>query len=273
MLLRDTGSHLEFISGETLAGKYAYRDDFKPFLHPLSTPSGTTVSLLSPHDHKHHKGLMYALRSSDVNFWEEVETVSGEAVGVQEHVSFTSLTEEGGEIGFVERLSWISKADGEPRFQERREVVCRFDPQGPAFEWTWKTHLSVVRDLRLIKSQWSPELPDGTRVNYHGLGLRFRRDFGCTGGNALLVDGEAATFEQAMGSKPSKVTFVGSVDGTWPVEKAAVSISQEQAGGLFVMESPFAFVSLGPTNLRSVTLKEGDELIETYHIRVYDVNA
>jgi hypothetical protein len=268
--LRDTGNALEFFEHEKLAGTYVYQDPFKPYLHPLNTPSGWTVSLRSPHDHKHHKGLMYALRTSDVNFWEEVATVPGEAVGVQEHQSFLSLVEVGDEVGFVEKLLWRSKADDATLFEEQRELTCRLDLERPAYEWTWKTTLTVAQDMELIMSQWSYISPEGNHVNYHGLGLRFRREFGCTGGNLLIVDGKELDFQRGMGLTPQEVTFAGSIDGTWPVARSAVAISQSQSGGLFVMEAPFAFVGLGPSNLRPLELEKGQTIAETYKIRVFD---
>ena len=46
-----------------LPGLYVLDDPFKPYIHPLKTPAGHTVSLAMPHDHPHHKGSMYALRT------------------------------------------------------------------------------------------------------------------------------------------------------------------------------------------------------------------
>ena len=86
---------MDFHHGAVLAGRYAYRDPFKPHVHPLNTPMGYTVSLRSPHDHPHHKALMYALRASDVNFWEEYATTDQEKVGQQEHETFLRVVDEG----------------------------------------------------------------------------------------------------------------------------------------------------------------------------------
>ena len=95
MHLTVTDRSVDFHHGAVLAGRYAYRDPFKPHVHPLNTPMGYTVSLRSPHDHPHHKALMYALRASDVNFWEEYATTDQEKVGQQEHETFLRVVDEG----------------------------------------------------------------------------------------------------------------------------------------------------------------------------------
>lgn len=51
--------------------KYLLNDPFKPHFSSLKTPAGRETTLVSPGDHRHHKGLMYALRCEDLNFWEE----------------------------------------------------------------------------------------------------------------------------------------------------------------------------------------------------------
>src|SRR5215218_6200604 len=121
MQLVVTDQAVSFVDGERVAGRYVLDDPFKPFIHPLKTPAGHTVSLAMPHDHPHHKGLMYALRTPQVNFWEERSTLPGEVVGRQIHQRFDELTEVGEQVGFVEILRWETEA-GEALFQERRSI-------------------------------------------------------------------------------------------------------------------------------------------------------
>ena len=109
MIMRLTGHSMEFLCGERLAGSYCYTDPFKCYLHPLNTPEGYTVSLRSPEDHRHHKGLFYGLRTQRVIFWEEYSTRPGETVGQQLHTKFTSTVFEGDTVGFAENLAWKSR--------------------------------------------------------------------------------------------------------------------------------------------------------------------
>ncbi len=263
---------VDFYSGSVLAGRYNIQHSLKPFLHPLNTPEGWSVSIASPHDHRHHKGLMYALRTREINFWEENATAANEAVGRQRHVGLSEVVMDGAEVRFVESLVWEAVDGGKPVFEENRELRVRH--MGSGFAWTWGTRITVRRDSRLIKSQWSWALPNGRRINYHGLGLRLARSFGCTGGHRLVLDGRETGFLEAMGQVARQVTFTGTLDPVWPQwpgPRAAVTFEQQQRNGLFILESPFAFMSLGPSNLEECDLSSGEILEETYHIQVADL--
>jgi hypothetical protein len=257
---------VDFLAGDRLAGRYNVADEFKPHFHPLNTPAGETLSLASPHDHKHHKGLMYALRTPEVNFWEERVTLPGERPGRQRHEGFEEVVETGDEIGFIESLAWID-ADDAVWFRERRTVRFR---TGDEHVWHWRTELEVLRDTVLIQSQWSAPVENGL-INYHGLGIRLRRDFGCTGGNRLRLDGAETPIQQGMGAIATEAEFVGSLDGTWPVHQAGVRMRQEQTNGLFVMDTPFAFFAYGPSNLAPKPMAKGDRIDERYTVTLFDL--
>ncbi len=279
MRLKITKDAVEFTSADgVLAGRYNYTDEFKPFVHPLQSPKGYCVSLASPHDHKHHKGLMYALRIPELNFWEERSTLPGEGVGRERHLAFANVRESGHEVGFTETLSWEPAGGGPAVFDETRKISCRRD--GDAFRWTWETALKVRRDTRLIQSQWSYKKPEGGKVNYHGLGLRLRREFGGgTRNNALQLDDAPVQWNQgslkfdfatAMGATPGRATFIGAIDGVVPTPRVAVTLGQSQQNGLFVKDEPFAFFALGPSNLAERPLAAGEIIHEQYTVTVAD---
>lgn len=281
MRLIMTGDAVELVARDgVIAGRYNFTDSFKPHVHPLASPKGHVVSLASPHDHKHHKGLMYALRIPELNFWEEVASKPDEKVGRQRHIAFTDVRESGDEVGFTETLSWEAAEGSETDvvFDETRRLSCR--REGTAFRWTWDTALKVRRATKLIQSQWSYKKPEGGLVNYHGLGLRFRREFGGgTRNNALQLDdapeqwnkgGQKFDFATAMGATPQRATFVGAIDGFFPVPYVAVTLEQKQRNGLFVKEEPFAFFAMGPSNLEERPLAAGEVLNERYAVVVRD---
>lgn len=275
-----TDQHVDFVAADgTLAGRYHHRDEFKPFIHPLNSPQGHCVSLARPHDHRHHKALMYALRTPELNFWEEVSTLPGEKVGRERHVAFAEVRAVGDVVGFAETLVWEPMEGGAAVFDEIRRISCR--REGAAFVWSWDTTLTTHRSTRLIQSQWSRPSPEGRKINYHGLGLRFCREFaGGTRNNALQLDdgplqwnrnAKPFDFAVAMGATPRSVTYVGHIDGTWPVPRIGVTLTQQQANGLFVLETPFAFMALGPSNLAEKPLAAGDVLREKYTVTVADL--
>jgi hypothetical protein len=282
MHLTISADHVDFVAGnDVLAGRYHHGDPFKPFIHPLNSPQGHCVSLARPHDHRHQKGLMYALRTPDLNFWEEVSTLPGERVGRERHLVFSDLRESGREIGFTETISWEPAEGGEAVFDETRRVACQ--RKGAAFVWTWETTMRVRRDTRLIQSQWSNTSPDGRKTNYHGLGLRMCRAFGGpTRNNALQIDdgpiqwnrnSQPFDFTTAMGLTPARVTFIGHIDGTWPAPRIGVTMTQQQKNGLFVFDTPYALMSLGPSNLAEIPLATGAVLHERYTVTVEDLST
>jgi hypothetical protein len=250
-------------------GRYVLNDSHKPYLHPLHTPLGRSVSAAITHDHKHHKGLMYALRSRDLNFWEERSTLPGERVGRQRQTALTMGQVEGAEVSFVQQLLWAADDGDAEAFTEARFIACRALPD--RFVWTWRTRLTALRDLELIKSQWSAATPDGRTINYHGLGLRFPRSFGgMQTSSTIAVDGESATFPDAMGTVPKAVTLTGAYDGMWPPARAGVTMRQFQRGTVFALRDPFAYLSMGPTNAEPMQIGRGEVIAETYEIEVFD---
>jgi hypothetical protein len=266
--MRLTGHSIDFLCGERLAGSYCYTDPFKCYLHPLNTPAGYTVSLRSPEDHQHHKGLFFGLRTRCVNFWEEYSTRPDETVGQQLHTNFTSTGFAGNRVGFAENLAWKAE-DGSLIFLEQRTISCAMD--AGQFRWTWLSDLQAQQDLTLTTSQWSKPDRGGRMVNYHGLGLRFSRDFVCGGNKELRLDGRLISFLDALGEQPDEVQFVVSMDGTTPPKRAGVILSAQPKTGLFIMDEPFAFLSLGPTVLSGYDLKAGQHIRNEYLIKVFDL--
>ncbi|WP_421725759.1 DUF6807 family protein [Bauldia sp.] len=260
--LTDDGAH---------AGTYTFADPVKPSLHPLITLAGHVITLSLPHDHPHHRGVWYGLSAADINFWEERPVRPGEAVGIQTHEGFDSLTEVGASIGFVQSLVWTAEDGSLPTFREERRLACRFDATRPVFVWSWQSRLEALRDVTLIVSHWAHETADGRRINYHGLGVRFRRDFGCVfRGTTLYVDGHEMSFADALGMVPQAVTFRGTIDGFAEPPTAGLTIRQRQPYALFAVSEPFPLVCLGPSNAGEIRLAAGDVLDNVYEFDVFD---
>ena len=76
----------------------------KPYVHPLVSPGGRILSVVSPPDHPWMRGLWFAIKFvNDVNFWEEAGP-HGRQV------------QDGGDV------AWIDP-DGRARLRERRTVT------------------------------------------------------------------------------------------------------------------------------------------------------
>lgn len=253
-----------FRDGAKIAGEYVLDDPFKPHFHRLYTPSGHNVVLVSPGDHRHHKGLMYALRCRDLNFWEE-DPGSGHC-GVQE-----VLETKGVGRGIRQQLLWREENGGLRTYQETREIW--FQRIGDhAFEWSWSSIREALRDHRLVKSEWSLETPDGRFINYHGLGVRlpWMWAFKNTRFNGIEVDGVGSDPMDACGTNGPRLGWWGRIDGYWTPPVATVTLGQEQEFTWFCLKGDFPYLAVGPSNLEERDIVAGSICEERYTIRVED---
>lgn len=269
MRLIEKGGTLEIWSGDRLAGVYRADDSHKPHLSKLRSPAGFDLVVCQPHDHPHHKGAQFGLRTTDLNFWEERAIESNPTpTGVQTPQALRITSAWGAVASFEQELLW-SAADGSlPTFHERRTVSC--EDTGAGYRWRWKTSLEPLRDVELAMSVWSMARPDGRKVNYDGFGFRMRRDFSGTGGNELVLDGRPSSFADALGATPAKLAFTGRIDETLPVRRISLTLEQTRGGALFTVENPFAWVSVGPSNAAPVRWARGQTWEETYTFTVAD---
>jgi hypothetical protein len=150
-------------------GKPVFRYRFaevvaKPYVDQLFSPGGVQVLRDSPHDHKHHHALMFAVAVDGVNFWEE----HGEAFGRQRQRSlgkpFSSTRDGVRRDGFVEELDWIAPAADKSLLIERREIDSLAMPDQGATLLEWRCQLQPPEGKAEAKLEGR---------HYFGLGLRF----------------------------------------------------------------------------------------------------
>ena len=112
-------------------GRYVTRPELpprlspRPYLHPVTTLAGTTVTELTPADHAHHLGVGVAVPDVEGhNFWGGRTYVRDQGPteldnhGAQRHSAFQLSDPD----GFVEELRWI--AAGGELLRERRTVAA-----------------------------------------------------------------------------------------------------------------------------------------------------
>lgn len=269
MRLIEKGGTLEIWSGDRLAGVYRADDSHKPHLSKLRSPDGFDLVVCQPHDHPHHKGAQFGLRTTDLNFWEERAIEANPTpTGVQAPQALRVTSAWGAIASFEQELLWSAEDGSLPTFLERRIITCA--DTGAGFRWQWQTALEPLRDVELAMSVWSMARPDGRKVNYEGFGFRLRRDFSGTGGNELRLDDRLTTFADALGATPAKLEFMGRIDETMPVRRISLTLEQTCGGALFTVENPFAWVSTGPSNAAPVHWARGQTWEETYTFTVAD---
>ncbi|MFF9812964.1 PmoA family protein [Streptomyces sp. NPDC014006] len=112
-------------------GRYVIRPELparlspRPYLHPVTTLAGTTVTELTPADHAHHLGVGVAVPDVEGhNFWggrtflREKGPTELDNHGAQRHTAFALRDPD----GFVEELRWV--AAGAELLRERRTVAA-----------------------------------------------------------------------------------------------------------------------------------------------------
>lgn len=142
----------------------------KPYVQQLTTPRGVPILRDSPHDHKHHHALMFAIAAGGTGFWEE--SPKGGFQLPQGPVTVTQGP-NGASVTLAQSLQWSPPDDGQPGrvaaadrivLEERRTITLHTVPGARLL--TWRSRLTVPKR--------EPARPITlTGSHYYGLGLRF----------------------------------------------------------------------------------------------------
>jgi hypothetical protein len=215
--------------------------NFKPYVKELRTLAGDNLLLDAPPDHLHHHGLMYAITVNGTNFWEEQT-----APGVQRLLAAPSrlvgATPDGRpRATFAHPLAWVAGTHREHTnalavavLVERRTLTLVVDPAEREVALYWAAEFAVGPAAEQVTLS-------GTA--YHGLGMRFVRDFDL---RAQHVNSEGAPYsaEQKRDVIPARwAATLGHLDGR-PV-MAGILAGPHNAGSsrFFSMRDPFAYLS------------------------------
>jgi len=261
LTLAKNSTQVVFQSGDRVLAKYRYAEvPYKPYVEELCSPSGINILRDSPQDHKHHHGLMFAIKVDGINFWEEHM-----APGLQKGVDLSEpKTEKVGDVergSFLQQIDWINPPEDKVLLKERRSIEVY---RGEGLDAT----LLAWRDVF--------SLPDGkgtatlTGSNYHGLGMRF-----------LVSMDKEGEFKNADGKT--------GVDGTNDVKSAWCAYSAKADGHpvtvamfdhpnnlrypatWFTMDQGFAYLSDTMfLHREAVELLAGKELDLCYGVAVWD---
>jgi len=124
---------------------------FKPYAAQLWTPGGVAVLRDSPHDHKHHHALMFAVSADGVSFWEE--TAKG-GFQIERHLTTSA-------DGLTQQLDWQTPASNIV-LKETRTLKLHACPGATLLSWRTKLETPPGRDAIEL-----------TGHHYYGLGARF----------------------------------------------------------------------------------------------------
>ncbi|MFE5916247.1 PmoA family protein [Streptomyces sp. NPDC056468] len=193
-------------------GRYVTRPELptrlapRPYLHPVTTPTGTVVTELSPGDHAHHLGVGVAVPDVEgANFWGGRTYVRDRGPteldnhGAQRHSAFQLRDPD----GFVEELRWV--AAGAELLRERRTVAAtELTPSAWALDFTFS--LTNVTSGPL--SIGSPATNGRPGAAYGGFFWRARKESSAP--DVFTIDREGE--QEIHGSRAPWVALAGT---TW----------------------------------------------------------
>jgi hypothetical protein len=246
------GEKLSFRYGDRPLFEYRYtRAAPKTYVHPLHAPDGRALTLDSPPDHVHHRGVMLAW--SDVktfDFWGE--TNPGPPHGPIAHQRFESRRRDS--VTAVNH--WIGK--GEVLVIERQTV--RAPAPDAHFTWLeWESELRAPAGPLTLSAKDHP---------YDGMGIRFVH--GMDKGNVLNSHG-TATIAGANGENAAWCAYSGPLDGR-PAGAAIFDHPENprHPAPFFVMNDPFGYLSAAPTFREPFVLGDGERLRLRYAVVTFN---
>ncbi len=244
--------------------EYRYTDvPMKPYVKQWFSPGGINVLRDSPHDHKHHHALMFAVSVDGVDFWSENANC-----GRQLHRSLDEIrtTSRNGIVraGFTQQLDWIAPNAEKALLRERRTIEVYRGGDLAASLLTWQSQLEPGPGKESVKL---------TGSHYFGLGVRFvesmdrvGRFFNADGKEGQVVRGE----ERLVRSRWCAYTAPA---GGKPVTVAIFDhpTNPRHPGPIFTMPAHFAYLS-ATLNLwkEPLTVEAGKPLRLRYGVALWD---
>jgi hypothetical protein len=189
----------------------------RPYLHPVTTLSGVSVTELSPADHPHHLGVGVAVPDVEGhNFWGGRTFVRDQGPtelanhGAQRHVAFQLRDPD----GFVEELRWV--AGGTEVLRERRTVAATaLTDTAWALDFTFALTNPTATPLTI----GSPATNGRPGAAYGGFFWRVRKEATAPDVFTPGAEGEAAVHGRAadwlaLAGSSWTLVFAGATDAT-----------------------------------------------------------
>ena len=240
----------------------------KPFIHPLLTPAGHEVTLLSPGDHVHHRGLMFALGSvafageeGHVVFWGEAGDPAHRGHIVQRSGRVSGDSRPVARLNIETENDWRRLSDKALMLTEHRKITLHDSGDPQHYLLTWTSELTAPdRDIILGPTP-------GREVSYYGLGLRVPHDMD----TGQVFDANGKTGEQAVNGDDARwCAYVGPNE---PVRGFAMfdhPSNLRHPTGWFVMSAGFGYMTASIVCHEPYTLPAGETLQLRYGICAFD---
>jgi hypothetical protein len=264
LALTDHTSGVSISAGEHKVIEYRARGaEWKPYLKELCTPAGVQVLRDSPHDHKHHHALMFAVAVDGVDFWSENAACGRQAFRALQAVKPT--TQDGATwAGLVQQLDWIAPKAEKPLAAEQRTVGVWQPKDAGATIVTWQTRLEPAEGRPSVKLGGS---------HYFGLGVRFveSMDKGGRFFNADPKEGEVVRGQERL--TRTRWCAYAAKAGDKPVTVAMFDHPKNarHPALFFTMPAPFAYISATLNYWKEpLEVKAGQPLELRYAVAAWD---
>lgn len=240
----------------------------KPCIHPLYTPAGHEVTLNSPADHVHHRGLMFALgnviltedgRQARVDFWGEAGTP--EHLGCIVHKSLAEVQTREDRAWLVARNEWRRRSDGSLLLTEGRRLTV-FQPDSErCYLMEWLSELTAGKTDLIVGGT------PGREVSYYGLGLRVPRDM--DGGQFLDAEGRSGAAE-VNGQRARWCAYTSANEPRRGFAMFDHPDNPRHPTGWFAMSNPFGYLTASLVSHQPYPLPAGEELRLRYGVLAFD---
>jgi hypothetical protein len=279
-IARDDDRIMIHADGEVLA-EYVFRPEHptfespRPYVSPIRTLGGETVSLYRPHDHVWHKGLAWSLPVvGDENFWGGPTFVHGEGYvqlpnnGEQRHVRFEPTdvaARTPGTARCIERLEWVTQA-GERIFEEERTLAASVIADD-AWMLGFATRMTNATERSIQIG--SPTTRGRENAGYGGLFWRGPRSF--TGGQVLAPG--VAGGDELRGIRSPWMGFTGRHDET---DAASTVVMVDDPANVqhppqwFARSEEFACLCPAPFFSEELVVEPGASMVLRYGIVIAD---
>jgi hypothetical protein len=193
----DRGLRVE-IDGR-LFSEYRTTDAQRPYMYPLTGPSGENIARPYPmeeggaKDHPHHRSMWFTHGGvNGVDFWAD-----GKKNGTIKHTAFDKIQAAGAVGSFVARSSWVTAGGKVVMTDERLIRIEALAGGGTLVDWT----------IKLIASAGDVTFTDTKEGSF---GLRLCSSLSMTENKAAhITTSEGKTDRQAWGSRAKWVTYHG----------------------------------------------------------------
>jgi hypothetical protein len=244
---------------------YVYDESqYKPYVKELFTPNGINILLDSPDDHKHHHGLMFAVKVDGINFWEETPQSGKQLQTSTSKIGNKSKTITGVNE-FLNEILWIAPDTKDVFLSEKRRIRIESSPKSNINLLSWKSEFFVPESKKFVTL---------TGAHYHGLGMRFIRAMDKKGHFFTATNKKGKIFRGSEQLIPDRwCAYIAQNERGQKVTIAMFSDPDNTGGETiwFTMKDPFAYLSATMTlHEKSLNLKYSETILLQYGVALWD---